>query len=290
VVNVVTGGPAVGGALAEHADVNLLAFTGSTAVGRDILRASAGNMKRTLLELGGKSPNIVFADADLRRAIPGAARAIFGNSGQVCTAGSRIYAARAITEKLSEGVSAFAEKLRIGPGIDPATQLGPVVSERQRQRILGHVQGAKNEGAALITGGGAVDRPELSGGYFVEPTVFGDVTQSMSIVREEIFGPVVTITPFDDLDEVIAAANDSIYGLAAGVWTKDIDTANAMIDALETGTVWINCYQALDASVPFGGIGASGLGREYGYEAVAEYTEIKSVVQSTKNLDWERSS
>lgn len=284
VVNVLTGGPAVGGALAEHAGVDMLAFTGSTAVGRDILRASAGNMKRTLLELGGKSPNIVFADADLRRAIPGAARGIFGNSGQVCTAGSRIYAERAVVEEVTQGISSFAQKLRIGPGLDPGTQLGPVVSERQRQRILAHVHTAEDEGAALVTGGRAVDRDDLVNGFFVEPTVFAGVTQAMSIVRDEVFGPVVTVTAFDDLEEVVSAANDSIYGLAAGVWTRDIDKANALIETLEAGTVWINCYQALDASVPFGGMGASGLGREYGYEAVAEYTEIKSVIQSTKLL------
>jgi aldehyde dehydrogenase (NAD+) len=280
VVNVLPGGPAAGRALTSHDGVRMVAFTGSTAVGQEIVRASAGNLKRVLIELGGKSPNVIFADADLERAIPSAARAIFGNSGQVCTAGSRIYAERSIHAQVVEGVAAFAERLRIGPGSDRGTQLGPVISDRQRSRILELVESAKGEGASLVTGGAAVDREDLAAGYFLQPTVFADVSSEMRVVKEEVFGPVATITPFDDVESVIAEANDTVYGLAAGVWTTNLNTAHHMTRALHAGNVWVNTYLINEASVPFGGYGMSGYGREYGYESIDQYTQIKSVWHS----------
>jgi acyl-CoA reductase-like NAD-dependent aldehyde dehydrogenase len=280
VVNLLPGGPAAGRALTEHEGVQMVAFTGSTAVGQEIVRASAGNLKRVLIELGGKSPNVIFADADLKKAIPAAARAIFGNSGQVCTAGSRIFAERSIHAEVVAGVAAFAERLRIGPGRDPATQLGPVISERQRQRILELVDSAKGEGADLVTGGEAAVGQDLDAGYFVRPTVFAGVDSEMRVVKEEVFGPVATITPFDDIVGVIKAANDTVYGLAAGVWTSSLDTAHVMSRALDAGTVWVNTYLINEASVPFGGYRMSGYGREYAYESIDQYTQIKSVWHS----------
>jgi acyl-CoA reductase-like NAD-dependent aldehyde dehydrogenase len=277
VVNIITGGPAAGRALVEHPDVDLIAFTGSTAVGKSIARASADDLKRVLLELGGKSPNIIFADADLRRAIPGAARAVFGNSGQVCTAGSRIFVERSVVDEVREGIAAFARKLRIGPGVDPATQMGPVVSEAQRERILSYLALATEEGAELVTGGGRVVEADLARGYYIEPTVFTGVHRDMRIVREEVFGPVATITPFDHVAEVIEAANDTEFGLAAGVWTRDLGKAHAITRGVRAGCVWVNTYGLNDHSVPFGGYGLSGYGREYASASIDEYTELKSV-------------
>lgn len=276
-VNVLPGGPEAGQALAEHDGVQMVAFTGSTATGQQIVRSSAGNLKRILIELGGKSPNIIFADADLSKAIPTAARAIFGNSGQVCTAGSRIFVERAAYEEVVDGIGAFAERLRIGQGIDPKTQLGPVISERQRGRILELVGSGKDQGARLVTGGGAVEREDLEGGFFVQPTVFADVSSDMRIVKEEIFGPVAAVTFFEGIREVIEYANDTEYGLAAGVWTSDIAKAHVMTRAIHAGTIWVNTYMINEASVPFGGYGLSGYGREYGYESLDQYTQIKSV-------------
>jgi acyl-CoA reductase-like NAD-dependent aldehyde dehydrogenase len=280
VVNVLSGGPEAGRALAEHKGVQMVAFTGSTATGQQIVRASAGNLKRVLIELGGKSPNIIFADADLTRAIPTAARAVFGNSGQVCTAGSRIFVERAVYEEVVEGIRAFAERLRIGHGVNPKTQMGPVISERQRARILELVASGENEGARLVAGGRAVEREDLDGGFFVAPTVFADVRSDMRIVKEEIFGPVAAVTSFEDVLEVIDYANDTEYGLAAGVWTSDITKAHVMANAIHAGTIWVNTYMINEAAVPFGGYGLSGYGREYGYESLDQYTQIKSVWHS----------
>lgn len=280
VVNVLTGGPEAGRALVEHRDVSMVAFTGSTAVGQSIVRASADTLKRVLIELGGKSPNIIFADADMRQAVPAAARAIFGNSGQVCTAGSRIFAAREVHEEVVEGVAKFAQRLRIGPGIDRETQLGPVVSAGQKERILAAVAAGREDGATLVTGGAAVEDGEFAEGFFVQPTVFSGVDSEMRVAREEIFGPVATVTPFDDFEEVVGYANDTEYGLAAGVWTNDLSTAQQMVRRLEAGTVWINTYLINEASVPFGGYKLSGYGREYGPESIDQYTQIKSVWQS----------
>ncbi len=277
VVNVLTGGAGAGRALAEHDDVDLIAFTGSTATGQSIVRASAGNLKRVLVELGGKSPNIIFADADLRRAIPAAARAVFGNTGQVCTAGSRIFAESSIAEHVAAGVTEFAGRLKIGPGVDPETQLGPVVSSAQRERILAYVDSALAEGARMTTPDPRPDRPDLANGFYLSPSVFVDVRPEMRVVREEVFGPVAAISSFESVAEVIAAANDTRYGLAAGVWTKDIDKAHAITDGVDAGTVWVNTYQLNDPSVPFGGFGLSGYGREYGHATIAEYTRCKTV-------------
>ena len=280
VVNVLSGGPDTGRALAEHAGVQMVAFTGSTAVGQQIVRSSAGNLKRLLIELGGKSPNIIFADADLSRAIPTAARAIFGNSGQVCTAGSRLFVQRAVYDEVVDGVRAFADRLRIGQGVDPKTQMGPVISERQRARILELVASGEDEGARLVAGGRALDREDLNGGFFVAPTVFADVRADMRIVKEEIFGPVAAITFFDDVKEVIEYANDTEYGLAAGVWTSDLAKAHVMTNEIHAGTIWVNTYMINEAAVPFGGYALSGYGREYGYESLDQYTQIKSVWHS----------
>ncbi len=280
VVNVITGGPEAGQALVEHRDVRMVAFTGSTAVGQSIVRASADTLKRVLVELGGKSPNVIFADADLDQAIPAAARAIFGNSGQVCTAGSRIFVERSVQERVVAGIAAFAEKLRIGPGVDRGTQLGPVVSAGQKERILAAVAAGREDGAELVTGGGPVEREDLAGGFYVQPTVFAGVDSGMRVAREEIFGPVAAVSPFDGFDEVVEYANDTEYGLAAGIWTNDLSTAQQMARRLEAGTVWINTYLINEASVPFGGYGLSGYGREYAAESIDQYTQVKSVWQS----------
>lgn len=274
VVNIVTGfGETAGAALAAHPDVDKIAFTGSTEVGRLILQAAAGNLKKVSLELGGKSPNIVFPDADLRTAVPGSANAIFFNQGQCCTAGSRLFVHKSIFDKVIEGVAAFSKKFRIGPGIEPSTNLGPLVSQEQLDRVSGYVETGKQEGARVVVGGNRIDRS----GYFMEPTVLVDVKPEMKVVREEIFGPVVTAIPFDDPNEIIASANNTAYGLAAAVWTRDISTAHRVAAKLRAGTVWINCYNVFDSALPFGGYKQSGWGREMGHDALELYTEVKAV-------------
>ena len=277
VLNVVTGsGEEAGAALCEHADVDKIAFTGSTETGRAIVRASAGNLKRVTLELGGKSPSIVMADADLDRHLPEIVRAVMHNSGQVCSAGSRVYVERSIVGEVAERAETAAARLRLGPGWEPTTDLGPLVSLAQLQRVLGFIDSGSSEGASLVTGG-ARCAGDLAQGYFVEPTVFCEVGDAMAIAREEIFGPVMSILPFDDLDDVVARANASPYGLAAGVWTKDIATAHQLARRLAVGTVWVNCYNRFDPAVPFGGYRQSGYGRELGAAALDEYTQRKSV-------------
>jgi len=274
VVNIVPGfGETAGAALAAHPDVDKVAFTGSTEVGRSIVKAATGNLKKVTLELGGKSPNVVLADADLETAIHGAADAIFFNHGQCCCAGSRLFAHTSIFDKVVEGVAECARNITVGPGLDEQTQMGPLVSEEQLSRVCGYLESGLQQGARAACGGKRPDGP----GYFVEPTVLVDTTPDMQVEREEIFGPVVTARPFDDLDEVARAANDTVYGLGAGVWTRDLSAAHRLAKKIRAGTVWINCYNIFDAALPFGGYKQSGWGREMGQEAINLYTETKSV-------------
>ncbi|MEO5936934.1 MAG: aldehyde dehydrogenase family protein [Terriglobales bacterium] len=274
VVNIVTGfGETAGAALSGHWDVDKVAFTGSTEVGRLILQAAAGNLKKVTLELGGKSPNIIFKDADMDSAINGAASAIFFNHGQCCCAGSRLYVEQSIFDKVVDGVSAHAKSIKVGPGLDPETQMGPLVSKEQIDRVCNYLEIGAKEGAKAVTGGKRVGTK----GYFVEPTVLVNTNPKMKVVQEEIFGPVVTAIPFKDADEVIAQAHDTVYGLAAGVWTKDISKAHRIADKLRAGTVWINCYNIFDAAMPFGGYKQSGWGREMGHDALELYTQKKAI-------------
>jgi len=273
VVNVVPGyGETAGAALAAHHDVDKVAFTGSTEVGKLIVAAAAGNLKKVTLELGGKSPNIVFDDAD-PAAVEGAANAIFFNHGQCCVAGSRLFVQENRFDEVVDGVAEIAKSIKLGSGLDEGTQMGPLVSDEQLRRVTGYLESGKADGATAVTGGGRFgDR-----GYFVEPTVLTNTTPEMKVVREEIFGPVVVAAPFSDLDEIAAAANDTEYGLGAGIWTRDISKAHALAKKLRAGTVWINCYNVFDAALPFGGYKQSGWGREMGHEALEAYTEVKAV-------------
>ena len=276
VVNLVTGfGETAGAALAAHEDVDKIAFTGSTEVGRLIVQAAAGNLKKVSLELGGKSPNIVFKDTgDLEAAITGAANAIFFNHGQCCCAGSRLMVERDIFDVVVTGVAERARKIKLGPGLDPQTEMGPLVSKEQLLRVTQYLSQGKEDGACYVAGG----EPGSGRGYFVQPTVVKDVNPKMSIVREEIFGPVVVAEPFTKPEELIAHANATPYGLAAGIWTRDIGKAHRIAAELKAGTVWINCYNVFDAALPFGGYKQSGWGREMGHEALELYTETKAVV------------
>jgi phenylacetaldehyde dehydrogenase len=276
VVNIVNGfGETAGAALAAHPDVDKIAFTGSTEVGKIILRAAAGNLKKVSLELGGKSPNIIFKDVgDLDAAIAGAASAIFFNHGQCCCAGSRLMVERSVFDEVVNGVAEHAKKIKVGPGLNPDTEMGPLVSEEQLSRVSHFMSQGKQEGACCVTGGTRAGER----GYFVKPTVMKDVKPSMSIVREEIFGPVVVAEAFSKPEELIPRANDTPYGLAAGVWTRDISKAHRIAAQLKAGTVWINCYNILDAALPFGGYKQSGWGREMGHEALDQYTQTKAVV------------
>lgn len=275
VVNIITGfGETAGAALAAHPMVDKIAFTGSTEVGRLIVKAAAGNLKKVSLELGGKSPNIVLKDADLDIAIPGAAHAIFFNHGQCCNAGSRLYVEKEIFDEVSEGVANIANQIKLGNGLDPQTQMGPLVSNTQFNRVCGYLDSGYQEGAKAICGGKKRD----GAGYFVEPTVLINANQQMKVVQEEIFGPVVVAMPFNEVDEqLIQKANDSIYGLAAGVWTRDISKAHQIANRIKAGTVWINCYSVFDAALPFGGYKQSGWGREMGAAVLENYTEAKAV-------------
>ncbi|MEO9634561.1 MAG: aldehyde dehydrogenase family protein [Parasphingorhabdus sp.] len=274
VLNVITGyGAETGAALATHPGVNKIAFTGSTVTGRAILDAAKTNFKRVTLELGGKSPCIVMDDADLELAIPGVANAIFFNGGQVCIAGSRLYAHSAIYDELVAGVVAYAKGLKMGHGLDPETQMGPLVSVRQAERVEGFIKRAEAAGATVLAGG------ERSGeaGTFIAPTVLADVSPDMEIVCEEVFGPVLAVQKFDDVDEVIAAANDSDFGLAASVWTENLSNAHRMSSDIKAGTVWINCHAMYDPSLAIGGIKQSGWGRDSGKQAMDNYLEWKTV-------------
>jgi phenylacetaldehyde dehydrogenase len=273
-VNVVPGfGETAGAALAAHNDVDKVAFTGSTEVGKLIVAAAgASNLKKLTLELGGKSPNIVFEDAE-DGAIEGAANAIFFNHGQCCVAGSRLFVHQSRYDEVVDGVAEIAKSIKLGPGMDPGTQMGPLVSDEQFRRVTGFLESGKSDGATTLAGGGRHgDR-----GYFIEPTVLTNTRPDMKVVREEIFGPVVVAAPFSSLDEIAAVANDSEYGLGAGIWTRDISKAHALAKKLRAGTVWINCYNVFDASLPFGGYKQSGWGREMGHEVLNNYTEVKAV-------------
>lgn len=277
-VNIVTGPGKVGAALAAHPGVDKVAFTGSTATGQAIIKASAGNIKRLSLELGGKSPDIVFADADLDEAVPGAAMAIFANSGQICSAGSRLFVQNSIHDEFVERMVAYTRSLAVGDSLDPSTQLGPLVSERQLARVNSYLEVGAAEGARLLSGGNRILDGALASGYFVEPTVFGDVKDTMRIATEEIFGPVVSVMRFDDADEVIRRGNATLFGLGSGVWTKNVQTAHRVARAIQSGIVWVNCYQAMDPAVPFGGYKMSGYGRESGIHHMDEFLNTKSVV------------
>jgi aldehyde dehydrogenase (NAD+) len=277
VINVVTGlGSEAGAALAAHPDVDRVAFTGSTVTGREIIKASAVNMKRLSLELGGKSPDVIFADADLDKAVPGAAMGVFNNSGQICYSGTRVFVQRSIQDEFAKRVAAFCKTLKVGHPMDPATQLGPLISQRQLDRVLGYMDIGANEGATLVAGGKRVGG-ELASGYFVEPTVFCNVHNDMRIAREEIFGPVMSVIPFDTADEALALANDTIYGLGGAVWTQNIRTATKMMHGIKAGQVWINCYGAVDIGVGFGGYKQSGYGWKGGSDHVDGFLYQKAV-------------
>ncbi|GAB1819806.1 aldehyde dehydrogenase family protein [Herbidospora sp. RD11066] len=274
VVNVLPGyGETAGAALAAHDGVDKVAFTGSTEVGKLIVQAAAGNLKKVSLELGGKSPNVVFDDVDPALAIPGAANAIFFNHGQCCVAGSRLFVHESRFDEVVDGVATIARGIKLGSGLDPDTQMGPLVSDEQFRRVTGFLESGRADGARTVAGG----QRHGDKGYFVQPTVITDTTPDMSVVREEIFGPVVVASPFSSLDELAAQANDTAYGLGAGIWTRDVNKAHALAKRLRAGTVWINCYNVFDAALPFGGYKQSGWGREMGHEVLEAYTEVKSV-------------
>ena len=274
VVNIVPGyGQTAGQPLVDHPDVDKIAFTGSTNVGKSIMRSAADTLKRITLELGGKSPNIILPDADLTKAVPGALMGIMFNQGQVCCAGSRLYVQKKLYDNVLSDLVSNTKKIKQGNGLEEGTTMGPLISSTQQSRVKGYIDKGVEEGAEVLTGG---DIP-FEKGYFVSPTIFADVNHSMTIAKEEIFGPVVAAMPFDDIDDLVEKANDSMYGLAAGVWTQDIKKAHYIAHKLKAGTVWVNTYNALDAASPFGGYKQSGLGREMGSYALDNYTEVKSV-------------
>jgi len=275
VVNIVPGfGETAGAALASHPGVSKVAFTGSTDVGKLIVRAAAHDLRKVSLELGGKSPNIILDDADIEAAIAGATAGIFFNHGQCCNAGSRLFVQEKVFDKVVAGISANAAKIKLGIGMDPATDMGPMVSEVQHGRVKGYLKSGLEEGARAVTGGSAPD----GRGYFVTPTVLVDTKPGMKVVKEEIFGPVVVAMPFKEVDDkLIASANDTIYGLAAGVWSRDIAKANQLANAIKAGSVWINCYHVFDAALPFGGYKQSGWGREMGQAVLSNYLEAKAI-------------
>jgi aldehyde dehydrogenase (NAD+) len=275
VVNLLPGyGPTAGAAIANHMDVDKVAFTGSTEIGRLIMQAAAtSNLKRVTLELGGKSPNIVFADADMDQAIEGSHQALFFNQGQCCCAGSRLFVEDKCYDEFVEKSVARAKRRTVGDPFDKKTEQGPQVDSDQFNKVMGYIDSGKKDSAKLLTGGNRVGDK----GYFIEPTIFGDVQDNMKIAQEEIFGPVMSILRFKDLDEVVDRANKTLYGLAAAVWTRDISKAHAVANSVRAGTVWVNCFDVFDAAAPFGGFKQSGIGRELGEYALQNYTEVKTV-------------
>jgi phenylacetaldehyde dehydrogenase len=274
VVNIVTGlGEEAGAPLAAHPDVDKIAFTGSTEVGKLIVHAAADNLKKVSLELGGKSPNLLFADADMATAIPGAASAIFFNQGQVCCAGSRLYVEHSAYDDVLQGLADAAKSVTVGNGLDPNTDMGPLTSQEQLDKVTNYMQIGEEEGARAIAGGHKIDGP----GFFVEPTVLADTANHMRIVKEEIFGPVLAVSPFKDVDDLAKQANDSNFGLASGVWTSDLSKAHRAAKAIKAGTVWVNCFNVFDAALPFGGYKQSGWGREMGGEVLDSYLQTKAV-------------
>jgi acyl-CoA reductase-like NAD-dependent aldehyde dehydrogenase len=276
VVNIVTGlGHEAGQAIVDHPGVDKISFTGSTVVGKSLLASAAGNLKRVALELGGKSPVFIFADADLDRAMDAAARGIFGNTGQVCAAGSRLFVHRSVADRVIEGIAQRARALRVAPGLSPEAEIGPVISARQRERVMAYIDSGRAEGAEVVAGGQAVQGE----GFFIQPTVLVNTRPDMKVVREEIFGPVLSTQLFDDdsLEQLAARGNDTDYGLSSSIWTRDLRTAHQMVRRLRAGNVRVNAAAALDFAMPFGGYKQSGWGRENGREGVEAYTELKSV-------------
>jgi phenylacetaldehyde dehydrogenase len=276
VINIITGnGHTAGDRMVKHPDVDKVAFTGSTEIGKLINRNATATLKRVTLELGGKSPVVVMPDVDVAEAAPGAAGAIFFNAGQVCVAGSRLYAHRSVFDQLLEGIAATAPFWAPRPSLDPEAHMGAIVSKEQHDKVLGYIEAGKRDGASVVMGG---DAPSSNGGYFVNPTVLVNVNPQMSVVREEIFGPVVVAQRFDDLDEVAKAANDTCFGLGAGIWTKDVSTMHKLAAKIKSGTVWGNCHAVIDTALPFGGYKESGLGREQGRAGIEAYLETKTVI------------
>jgi len=274
VVNIVPGfGPTAGAALATHPEVDKVAFTGSTEVGKTVMKLAGDNLKRVSLELGGKAPNIVFADSDIDAAVNGAMRGIFFNQGEVCCAGSRLFLEEKIHDQFLSKLKTRAEKMVVGNPLDPQTQMGAQVSEEQFRKILGYVEKGKSEGAKVLTGG----TPAQGQGYFIKPTILEGVNNRMSVAREEIFGPVVCAIPFKNQEDLQRQANDTVYGLSAGIWTRDIGKAHRLAKEIKAGTIWVNCYNCFDAASPFGGFKQSGFGRELGKYALELYTQVKSV-------------
>ncbi len=278
VVNVVPGfGETAGAALAAHPDVDKVAFTGSHLTGQKIVQASAGNLKRVSLELGGKSPDVVFADADMDQAVPGAGMAVFANSGQICSAGTRLFVERKVYEEFTARVAEYGRGLKVGDGRDDRTQVGPLVSAEQLERVTGYLAIGRQEGAVPLAGGERLTDDGMDKGFFVPPTVFANVRDEMRIAQEEIFGPVISAIPFDDIEEVITRANATSFGLGSGLWTRDVRKAHRIAKGIRAGSVWINCYQAMDPAVPFGGYKMSGYGRESGKQHLEEYLNVKAV-------------
>jgi acyl-CoA reductase-like NAD-dependent aldehyde dehydrogenase len=276
VLNILTGGPETGRAIVAHPGIDKIAFTGSTAVGKEIMRGAADTLKRVTLELGGKSPNIVFADSDVDNAVKGAINGIFYGKGEVCNAGSRLFVESKVQDEFLEKLVGRAKKLQPGDPLDPKTRMGAIVSQDQMKTVQGYIEAGKKEGAKLITGGNRVS-VDSSAGFFLEPTIFAAVNNDMKIAQEEIFGPVLAVLNFDDLDQVVELANRNQYGLAAAVWTRDVKKAHTVSRLLKAGTVWINTYGLLNAALSFGGYKHSGFGRELGLHAIEHYTELKMV-------------